>query len=373
MASLVHAHALPFGRGQEPAEIVSRLADQLFDGSPVPREAIDQVIVTNAGAEGFCGIANVATWTVTQAAMVDTPAVRIETGPSSGLAGLLVARGLVDAGHAEHVLLLGWEVMTQVSTAKATSLLARYMAPDEQVLDLSLPGLVALLTSAYQATHDVSEEALAEIPVKAHHLAATNPIAQFKRTITKDEVLASRVIADPLHLYHCAPMTDGIAGMILGREGPVTVEGMGSATDHLGYARRRGPPERFQATVTAGDRAFASAGVDRDAIDVAIVHDAFSVLEAVNMEDLGFADPGKGIDALSLDDPLSGRPVVNPGGGLKARGHPVGATGVAQLVEAFDQLTDQAANQVDGATRALVHNIGGFGNNVHCAILEGSP
>ncbi len=371
MASLVHAQGLPFGRDQEPADIVSRLADRLFDGSPVSREAIDQVIVTNAGAEGFCGIANVATWTVTQAAMVGTPAIRVETGPSSGLAGLVAARASIDAGHAEHVLLLGWEVMTQVATAEATSLLARYMAPEEQALDLSLPGLVALLTSAYQATYDVSDEELAAIPAKAHRLAVTNPIAQFQRLVTEEEVLGSRMIADPLRLYHCAPMTDGVAGVILGPEGPVTIEGMGSATDHLGYARRRGPPERFQATAIAGDRAFASAGVGRDAIDVAIVHDAFSVLEAVNMEDLGFAAPGKGLATLSLDDPLSGQPVVNPGGGLKARGHPVGATGVAQLVEAFDQLTGQAANQVDHATRALVHNIGGFGNNVHCAILEG--
>ncbi len=371
MACLLDAHALPFGRDLDPAGIVAQFADELFDGSAVTRETIDHVVVTNAAAEAFCGIANVATWTATQAALVDAPALRVETGPSSGLAGLVAARALIDAGHAEHVLLIGWEVMTQLPTGEATDVLARYMAEDEQALDLSLPGLVAMLTSAYQATYDLSDEALARVPVKAHGLAAGNPVAQFRNRITVEDVIGSRVIADPLRLYHCAPMTDGVAGAILGPDGPVEIVGMGGATDHLGYARRRGPPERFDATRTAGDRAFEAAGLDRSAIDVAIVHDAFSVLEVVNVEDLGFAEPGHGLEALSLDDPLSGDPAVNPGGGLKARGHPVGATGLAQLTEAFDQLTGQAANQVDGAKRALVHNIGGFGNNVHCAILEG--
>lgn len=373
MAHLVHAHALSFGQDQDPGEIVPRFADELFETSPVTRAAIDHVVVTNAAAEAFCGIANVATWTATQAALVDTPATRVETGPSSGLAGLVTARALIDAGHAEHVLLLGWEVMTQIPTPEATDVLARYMAEDEQALDLSLPGLVAMLTSAYQARYDVPDETLARIPVKAHDLATSNPIAQFRKRVTVDDVLGSRMIADPLRLYHCAPMTDGVAGLILGDDGPVEVLGMGGATDHLGYARRRGPPERFQATATAADRAFEDAGLGREAIDVAVVHDAFSVLEAVNMEDLGFAAEGEGLEALSLEDPLVGRPVVNPGGGLKARGHPVGATGVAQLVEAVDQLTGHAANQVDDADLALVHNIGGFGNNVHCAILEARP
>lgn len=363
--------AVRFGTGLDPTDMVRACAASALDDAGLTPTDVDQLVVANAAAEGLAGIGNVAVWTATACGLVDRPALRVETGPSSGLAALAVAAALVASGRAEHVLVLGWESMTGVPTAEATRVLSRLMAPDERRLDLSLPALVALLHTAYQARTGVSDEAIARVPVKAHALARTNPLAHFQREITVEEVLASRFVAAPHRLLHCAPLSDGAAGLVVGNDGPVRLVGLGAATDHLGLTQRRGPPERFEATATAAARAYADAGWSPEDVDVVELHDAFAVLEAVNLEDLGLAPRGAGLERVPRPcEALTVRPVVNPGGGLKARGHPVGATGVAQLLELFDQLTGRAANQVDGARRGLAHNIGGFGNNVHVACLE---
>ncbi|MDX1611137.1 MAG: thiolase family protein [Candidatus Thermoplasmatota archaeon] len=371
MSAITGATTIPFGRGLEPARLVRAAADRALQDAGLSPEDVEAVVVANAAAEAFCDIGNVAVWTTTEAGLVDAMALRVETGPSSGLAGFQVATALVDAGRAQRVLLLGWEVMTQVTTEAATQALARYMSRQERDHGLSLPALVAMLTSAYQARYGLPDEELARIPVAAHELAVANPVAQFRKTLTVEDVLTSRIIADPLRLYHCAPLTDGAAAVVVEPEGPVQVQALAGATDQLGYARRATPPERFEATRTAGRAAFQQAGWSRDQVDVVEVHDAFSVLEAVALEDLGFAKPGTGLDhVLAGKDPGASQLLVNPGGGLKARGHPVGATGVSQLSEAYDQLTGRAANQAHDAQRALVHSIGGFGNNVHVSLLE---
>lgn len=353
--------------------MVSEVVDGALSDASLPADAIDALVVANAAAEGFCGIGNVSVWTTTQAGLSGVPCTRVDTGPSSGLAALWTARGLVGAGYAETVLVVGWEAMTSVPTQEATEILGRLMARDEQVLDLSLPGLVALLASAYLDRYDLTPEDLAPVPVKAHTLASSNPIAQFRTPVTLDDVRSSRLIADPLRLLHCAPLTDGAAAVVVSRRGPVRIEAMGHATDALGITQRRGPVERFQATREAAEGMWSGTSYRAGDVDVAEVHDAFSVLEPVNLEDLGFAENGQGLSLVPApdEDPLAGDLVVNPSGGLKARGHPVGATGVAQLAELYDQLTGRAANPVDGAELAVAHNIGGFGNNVHCALLEG--
>lgn len=363
---------IPFGRGLDPASMVAEVVDGALDDAGIPAEDLDALVVANAAAEGFCGIGNVSVWTATQAGLAGVPCTRVDTGPSSGLAGLWAARSLVAGGHAETVLLVGWEAMTGISTGEATRVLGTLMSEDEQALDLSLPGLVAMLTSAYLERYGLAMEEIAHVPVKAHRMAASNPIAQFQDPIRVEDVMGSRVIADPLRLLHCAPLTDGAAAVVLAREGPVEIEAMGHATDALGYAERRSSPERFQATRQAADALWSRTERGPEDIDVAEVHDAFSVLEPVNLEDLGFAEDGQGLELVPTpdEDPLSYDLVVNPGGGLKARGHPVGASGVAQLTELYDQLTGRAANQVDGARTALAHSIGGFGNNVHCTLLE---
>lgn len=375
MARLRGAATAPFGRHLDPAEGVAHAGEAAIEDAGLTPTAIDALVVANAAAPSFTDIGNVAVWTAEVLGQAGTPALRVDTGPSSSLSALWVAESLIASGSADNVLLVGWEQMTTLPTQETTRILAKLMAPDEQRLDLSLPGLVAMLTSAYLHAHDLAIEDLAHLPVRAHALAANNPIAHFQAPITLADVHASRVIAEPLQLYHCAPISDGAAALVVSHQGPVELMGSGHATDHHSYARRRSPPTGFKATQQAARQAFAQAGIRREAVDVIELHDAFSVLEPVNLEDLGFAEPGRGLDQLPQpdEDPLTGPLVVNPSGGLKARGHPIGATGAAQVCELFDQLTGRAANQADQARIGLAHNIGGFGNNVHCTLLEATP
>jgi acetyl-CoA acetyltransferase len=359
-----------FGRDRAPAELVARATDRVLADAERSPGDVDALVVANAAGEAFTDVGNLGVWTATQAGLAGVPAIRVDTGPSSGLAALATARGWATTPGIDDVLVLGWEAMTGVPTAEATRILAGLMAEDERQAGLSLPGLVAMTTRAYLDRYDRSPDELDPIAVKAHALADANPIAQYG-AVTGGEVAASRTIADPLQLLHCAPLTDGAAAALVSREGEVDVAAMGAATDRLGYTQRRTPPERFAATQRAAGQAFAATDLDREAVDVVELHDAFSPLEAINLEDLGFAPEGHGLDHVAdPQDPLGTLPAVNPSGGLQARGHPVGATGLAQLAEVFDQLTGRAANPVDDAERALVHSIGGFGNNVHVAILE---
>lgn len=361
-----------FGTGKDPQVLVSRVAKAALDDAHIDRGDVDALVVANAAAEGFTNIGNVSVWTATQAGLPGVPALRVDTGPSSGLAALWTAHGLLNEPGIEHVLVLGWETMTTVPTSEATRVLSTLMSPHEQALGLSLPGLVGLMASAYLDAYDVDPQRLDDVAVKAHRLASNNPVAQFKDPVRREDVEGSPMIADPLRLFHCAPLTDGAAACVLAEQGPVRIDAMGQATDALGLTQRRSPPERFEATGLAAERAFERSSRTRREVDVVETHDAFTVLELVNVEDLGFAREGEG-QSVVLDppgDPLEGDLVVNPSGGLKARGHPIGATGLAQTVECLHQLTGEAPNQAPGAEVAVAHNIGGFGNNVHVAIFE---
>ncbi len=374
MSAITGAHATRFGHHEDTANMVQEAAQGALNDAGLTREDIDALVVANAAAEHFTPIGNVSVWTATQTGLTGTPTLRIDTGPSSGLASIWAAHALAQQPHIEHVLCLGWETMTTLPTPEATQALARLMAQNEQRHHLTLPGLVGLLASAYLDRYAIDPIVLDHAAVKAHRLAANNPIAQFQDPITIQEAQRSPIIADPLRLYHCAPLTDGAAAITIGSEGPVTIEAMGQATDHLGFTQRRSAPESFLATRKAARRAFERSRHEPRDMDVIELHDAFTILEAVNLEDLGLVPEGEGPMLIPGPDeaPLSPEVAVNPSGGLKARGHPIGATGLAQVIEVVDQIQGKAATQVPQARVGLVHNIGGFGNNVHVALLEAS-
>ncbi len=372
MAAILGAALTRFSTDQDPQRLVHTVTQRALHDARIHPDDVDAIVVANAAAEGFTDIGNVSVWTATHAGLAGTPTLRVDTGPSSGLAALWTAQSLTKDPGIEHVLALGWETMTTLPTDEATRVLARLMAPDEQALHLSLPGLVGLLASAYLDRHDIDPRVLDHAAHKAHRLAANNPLAQFQDPVTLDQIQASPRIADPLRLLHCAPLTDGAAACVIGPEGPVEIQATGHATDALGLTQRRTPPDRFHATRDAARQAFEHASFGPEEVDVVELHDAFTVLEPVNLEDLGFAEPGHGPQLVPTpeEDPLEAELVVNPSGGLKARGHPVGATGLAQTAECFFQIQGRAANQAPRVQRALVHSIGGFGNNVHVALLE---
>lgn len=328
----------------------------------------DRLYVGCQAPEAFTGQGNLAAALADRLGLSGIPASRLESGPSSGAAALHAGWMAIAAGKAERVLVVGGEKMTALPHDEATKAVATLTAPEERAAGLTMPALAALMARAAMAQGLCTREDLALPTVAAHEAATRHERAHLRKAVSVADVLASPMVADPLRTLDCAPMSDGAAAVLLERDrGPVRVAGLGHATDRLALAARRGPRALvgFEASRAAATMAYNDAGWRPEQVDYAEVHDAFSVVALCSLEDVGLCAPG-GAPAVWRGEGVA----VNRGGGLKARGHPVGATGVAQAVEAFEQLTGAAgARQVD-ARRALCHNIGGLGNNVLVTLLE---
>jgi hypothetical protein len=269
------------------------------------------------------------------------------------------------------------EKMTGLSTAAATRILAEVIAPAERRYGASMPALAALIARAYARAHGLDEDtlrrALGAVALKNHARGALNPLAQFRKEIGLAAYLGAKPVADPLGLYDCAPITDGAAAVVLSaRQGLVRLAGMGHATDSAAVTRRQGLTS-FGSTRKAAAQAYAMAQVNPDEVDFAEIHDAFTMFEIIGSEDLGFFPPGQGWQAaLEGRTGAGGSLPINPSGGLKARGHPVGASGLAQVVEAHWLLTGQVGDDrrlPKEPKVALTQSIGGLGNNNLVTIL----
>jgi acetyl-CoA C-acetyltransferase len=341
----------------------------------IPLQKIDAVFIGTMNPDEFADVSSLSTLLTDEMGLVPKPAIRIENSSATGAATLFQAYIAIKSGFFNTALCVVGEKMTNIGTAKAGRILARVLALNERKLGLTMPALAALACRAYMHRYDLSRDQLSHIPVKNHQNGLQNPFAHFQKAITIETVNNSRMIADPLRLYDCSPMSDGAAAVIISnKHGPVKIAGMGSSTDHLALQHR----ESFtssKATKNAARMAYEQAGLNPGDIDIAELHDAFSILEIINSEDVGFFSAGKGgIAAEEGETSLEGRIPINPSGGLKARGHPVGATGLAQVIEVFWQLNCEAGNrQVDGAKRGLSQNIGGFASNNLVTILEANP
>jgi acetyl-CoA C-acetyltransferase len=267
------------------------------------------------------------------------------------------------------VVVGGVEKMTHVSTTGVTEILA--MASDfpfEQWHGISFPGIFAMMAVDHMHKYGTTEEQMAKVAVKNHEHGVLNPKAHFQKRITVDDVLTSRPVAWPLKLYDCCPRSDGASFLVLTSpkiakkftDTPVNIIGSGQAQDTLSLFQR---PDFSSMRVTklAAQQAYDMAKVGPRDIDVAELHDCFTIAEIIAYEDLGFCEPGKG-GALVEEGAtsLGGRIPANTSGGLKAKGHPVGATGTAQACEIYLQLTNQAGKrQVSGAEIGLTENVGG--------------
>jgi acetyl-CoA C-acetyltransferase len=364
--AFVHgAHVTRFGRGAESLEALAREA-----AAPLLRHEPQALFVGNQGAEVFGDGASVAGRIADALGLTGAPAVRVETATSSGASAFAAAVDAVRAGRFATALVLGVERMTHVPTEEALAALAAMLAPDERAAGASPAALAGLVARRYTADFGLSREDLADVSVWAHEAAARNPDAQFHgKRVTREDVLASPELCDPLRTLDAAPLSDGAAALVVSsRRGPVRVAGIGHATDRVSFAARDDPDAlvSFKASRQAGARAAMAAGWAPQEVDVLEVHDAFSVLAPIAVEDLGLARRGEGHAWLAAN-----RARVNPGGGLKARGHPAGASGAAQLVEVFAHLTGAAgARQVPRARRGLAHSVGGFGTNAVVTLLE---
>jgi acetyl-CoA C-acetyltransferase len=334
-------------------------------------ERPDAIVVATMNPEEFLGDGNFASHAAAHMGFADVPALRIETATSSGAAAFYMGFAEVAAGLRRTVLVVGGEKMTHLATPRVSEIIGRSIDPYERTYGATMPALAGLVSRALMSRHGVSAREMAQVAIKNHANGARNALAHFQQAVTLEQVMESRMVADPLRLMHCCPISDGAAAVVLGAEPtPVRVAGVGHGADTLAVRHRR-ELTSFTATRAAAREAYAMAGFGPERIDLAEVHDAFTPFELISLEDLGLVPLGKaGRATLDGDTALEGRLPVNPSGGLKARGHPLAATGLAQIVECVWQLTGRAhARQISDAHHALAHSIGGLATNNWVTIL----
>ena len=312
--------------------------------------------------------------------IMNIPATRVESACASGGMALRQAYIAVASGMHDIVVVGGVEKMTDVVGGEATNILA--MAADQEweaFFGVTFPALYAMIARRHMYEYGTTREQLAMVAVKNHENGLLNPHAQFHRKITVDDVLNSPKVADPLTLLDCSPISDGAAALILApldkakeyTDKIVKIIGSGQASDSLALHGREDICT-LKATVEAGKQAYKQAGIEPKDIDVAEVHDCFTIAEILAMEDLGFVKKGEGGKAVEEGRTrIDGDIPINPSGGLKAKGHPVGATGIAQAAEIVLQLRGEAdKRQVKDAEIGLTHNIGGSGASCVVHIME---
>ena len=310
------------------------------------------------------------------------PSLRVESACASG--GLAVRQAFIDVASGMHDIVLagGVEKMLDVDGGAATYALATAADQEyEGFHGVTFPGLYAMIARAHMHKYGTTREQLAMVSVKNHKNGSKNPRAQFPMTITVEGVINAVAVADPLTIMDCSPITDGAAAVILCpldlakekfKNHPIVqIIGSGHATDTIALADRE-DLSWLKAVEESGKQAYTMAGKKPEDIDVCEVHDCFTIAEICVTEALGFFEPGKGGPGVEAGDTeIGGRIPINSSGGLKSKGHPVGATGVAQVVEIVEQLRgDSDLRQVIGANVGMTQNMGGSGGSSVCHILE---
>jgi acetyl-CoA C-acetyltransferase len=356
-------------RGESLQDLIAEAALAALQATSVA--VPEAVVVAAMNPEEFVGEGNFASQVATYLGFARVPALRVETATSSGAAALFAAFATVAAGIHRSVLVVGGEKMTHLSTPRVSELISRSIDPHERSYGATMPALAALVTRALMTKHGVTLKEISQVAVKNHAHGALNPFAHFQSRVTLEEVLESRLVADPLRLFHCCPISDGAAALLLSAEPTgIRIAGIGQGADYLAV-RYRDSLTSFRATQAAAEAAYRMAGFGPERVEVAEVHDAFAPFELIALEDLGLVPPGKAVHAtMSGETSLDGRLPVNPSGGLKARGHALAATGVAQLVELYWQLTGSAPGRQVEARVALAHSIGGLATNNWVTLLE---
>ncbi len=312
---------------------------------------------------------------------IHVPVFRTEAACASGGTAFYLANNYLHAGAGKTVLIIGAEKMNDFSPEEVTAALAAAASGEEQETGLTFPGLYAMLAQYYLQKYRYTEEHLAHIPVKNHYHGSLNSNAHFKRHISLGDVLKSPYVASPIKVLDSSPISDGASAVILTNDKALmksvekytTVLSCETATDSISLAGRNRLDEII-ATKIAGEKAFDRAKIKRSDIHVAELHDCFSIAEILAMEDLGFwkkGEGGKRAQEGTNTHGSGGDLITNTSGGLKAAGHPVGATGIKQIGELFLQLTGQAGKrQVKSAHYGLAHNVGGSGGTAVVTIVS---
>ncbi|MEM1658625.1 MAG: thiolase domain-containing protein [Candidatus Jordarchaeales archaeon] len=334
---------------------------------------VEALYIGNMSAGQFNKQENIAPMLADAVGLESKPSLRVEEGCSSGGAALFMALEAVASGIYDFVLVGGVEKMVDASSSDVTFILSTVTDQEyEAFTGLSLAGINAMVMRLYMNKFGATRESFAKFVVQMHDNASKNPYAQLPFKITVEKALNSIPVAEPLHLMDCAPVGDGAAALVIcsadrAKEytsDPVDVVGAWKANDTFLFHTRKDFLS-LKATVEASKMAYEMAKITPEDVDVAEVHDSFSIAGILAIEDLGFARKGEGWKIveeglISLDGEIP----INPSGGLKARGHPVGATGIYQAAEIVLQLRGEAGKrQVPDARIGVTHNTSGFGTS----------
>ncbi len=379
--SILGASTTKFGElwDTSPRQLAREVFFEALKTSEVKPEEVDALFVGNMLAGILGNQANLGSLFAEELG-VYIPAFRLEAACASGGLALHNAINSIKAGEYKTVMVLGVEKMTDHTQEDITQALMAASSDEERVSGITFPGLYALMARAYMQEYKVGEEQLAGVSVKNHYHGSLNPKAQFGSEITAEQVMKSSKIADPLKLLDCSPISDGAAAILItGDEKiesrhakPVQIIASEVATDSLSLTARKSFTS-LASVVTASQKAYKKTGLTPEYIDVVEIHDCFSIAEVIATEDLGFSKRGKGASDIANGKYTlpKGKIITNPSGGLKSCGHPVGATGIKQIVEIVEQLRGEAGKrQVNGAKIGLTHNVGGSGTIAVIHILQ---
>ncbi len=363
-------------------DLVREASMKAFNSSNTLGETFDHVLVATQNPDEFTGVGHLSTLATDILGLIPAGATRVESGPSSGSSAFEAGYAMIASGLSDLVLVVGVEKMSEVERGTASRILAKMMSYENETKYGATPtALAAMIARRYMYEYGLTRDELSLIPVKAHKNGSMNPLAHFQKEVSIEKVSNGRIVADPLTLFDCCPTSDGAAAVILASEdktkelrnldNSIKILGIGHATDYLAVQHRRSMTS-MNATVVASQRAFKMSKLAPKEVDVCELHDAFSILELIDMEDVGLAPPGQAINLVKDGKTaIDGEIPINTTGGLKARGHPTGATGVAQIHDIYSQLIGKAPKglQVDSPDIGLTQNIGGFGNNMVVTLL----
>jgi acetyl-CoA C-acetyltransferase len=356
-------------------ELFADAANECMKNAGVNR--IDSLFIGNMSAGQFVGQEHLGPLLTDEIGLTGIPATRVESACASGGASLRAAFMEVASGASDLVMASGVEKMND--GGDTTAVLASAADQEyEAYHGITFPGLYAMIARAHMNAHGTTMEQMSAIGVKNHRHGALNPKAQFQMEVSLETILNSTLVSDPLRLLHCSPVSDGAAAVMLCpldqaskyTDKPIKILGSGAATGTIALANRK-DPAFLDAVQLSAEAAYKAAGVGPADIQVAEVHDCFAIAEICCIEALGFVERGMGGQAAESGEiALGGRIPVNTSGGLKAKGHPVGATGIAQAIEIYEQLRGEAGKrQVADAKIGLAQNMGGSGGSSFTHIL----
>lgn len=360
-----------FGKRSEGlVELLAEAGAEALEG--IGRKPIDCLIVGNMAAGSLGGEENLTARIADRLGLDAASGFRVEAASASGAASFHAGVAAVAGGSSERALVLAGEKMTSLPTDQVAAVLARSLAPSEMQIGATMPALAAVVAQVYLHRYGLEAEAMDAVTVAARTAAAQNPNAQFRVPVTAAEVAASRPIALPLRLLHCSAISDGAAAVVLERgPGAATVLGLGQGRDALQVVDRS-DITTFRATRIAAQRAYEMAHLNRKQIAFAELHDAFAPFALIDLEDIGVCGPGEAAQWFSSGATApNGRFPVNVSGGLLGRGHPVGASGLVQIVEVARQLRSEAGPMQLGGAHGigLAQSIGGLAAHNFVSIL----